>query len=285
MTGIRHAFTSLKDDGADAALVRPSDWNDAHDLSGVDLTDFPTVETDTEMRLAPDGAGGVTWVTGGGVDLSSVIGVGSGATVVGSGTATGASPLQISAPGGIASGDLILLAVTTTNATPNASGPTGTGWVELVRFDTSSAEWEAAYMKIATGGETTFELTSSASTNAMAAVVFRGVNAVHSFAFAADSLTSPWLIGHREGLQVIVYFQTAAGTIYVPKGDAFRTDAYANNGGTYSEQVLIMHRDTHASFDAPSFTAIGSSGTYSGALGIVFWNRILTITLDAVITT
>jgi len=43
-----------------------------------DITDLPTAETDTDLRLAPDGAGGVEWGTGGGAG-SDVVNVASGA--------------------------------------------------------------------------------------------------------------------------------------------------------------------------------------------------------------
>lgn len=35
--GITHAFTSAKSDGGDSSLVKPSDWNAAHVISGVGL--------------------------------------------------------------------------------------------------------------------------------------------------------------------------------------------------------------------------------------------------------
>jgi hypothetical protein len=46
--------------------------HDTHDHTGVpgvgtdvtDIVDIPTLETDTDLRLAPDGAGGVEWATG-----------------------------------------------------------------------------------------------------------------------------------------------------------------------------------------------------------------------------
>lgn len=34
---IRHKFVSPKADGADATLVRPSDWNDDHEIDGLPL--------------------------------------------------------------------------------------------------------------------------------------------------------------------------------------------------------------------------------------------------------
>lgn len=36
------------------------------DVGPADIVDIPTAETDTDLRLAPDGAGGVEWASGGG---------------------------------------------------------------------------------------------------------------------------------------------------------------------------------------------------------------------------
>ena len=52
MSVVVHDKVSGISDGADSDQVQPSDWNAEHS----------TTETDTTKRLAPDGAGGFTWV-------------------------------------------------------------------------------------------------------------------------------------------------------------------------------------------------------------------------------
>jgi len=65
--GIKHTFVSTKDQGTDNTLVSKNEWNDDHDLSGVDILDIPTTESGTGLVLAPDGSGGVEFRTEGGV--------------------------------------------------------------------------------------------------------------------------------------------------------------------------------------------------------------------------
>ena len=52
--GIKHAKQDgLPADDGSSSHIRPSDWYAEH----------ATTETDTTKRLAPDGAGGMTWST------------------------------------------------------------------------------------------------------------------------------------------------------------------------------------------------------------------------------
>lgn len=46
---IKHAYTSAKSDGADATLVRPSDWNADHTGSGLDLLETHTASNSTSL--------------------------------------------------------------------------------------------------------------------------------------------------------------------------------------------------------------------------------------------
>lgn len=207
-----------------------------------------------------------------GVDLNLVVGAGSGATVVGSVTTHGASPLSVSAPGGLAAGDLIILAVCTVNSVLDASGPTGATFTELLRIDASSNEWQGVYYAFATGSETTLEVThSSGSEAALAVVVYRGVDTLHSFAYASDSLEAPAAIGHPQGLDIRVWTQVNAGIIGAPLGDAWTLDAYVNHGAVYNDQVVIVHRDCRSSFDVPAVGAPGLPSTYSLGATMVWY--------------
>ena len=60
-------------------------WLGYFDQTGssiADILDIPTVETDTDLRLAPDGAGGVEWVAGGSVTAAAIAAVGYWAPLV-----------------------------------------------------------------------------------------------------------------------------------------------------------------------------------------------------------
>jgi hypothetical protein len=227
-------------------------------------------EFDT-LTISSLGGGG-----GGGTDLSSVIGTGSGATVVGTVTDTGASPLSLTAPGSIASGDLVVLAGQFVNSVPNASGPSGgAAWNEALRYDTSSNEYQVVYWKVAGASETTWTLTHSVGTDcAVAAVVYRGVDDLWSKGFEIDSLTAPWVIGHPEGLRVLIWFTLTAGEpVLTIDGDALTSDVHIEAAGGNEPQVLIAHRDTVASFDAGPVRCIGDDiALYPGAFSAVFYN-------------
>jgi hypothetical protein len=216
-------------------------------------------------------------ITAGGSDLSSVIGTGSGATAVGTAFDTGASPLSLTAPAGIAEGDLVVLAGQFVNSIPNAAGPSGgAAFTEALRYDTSSNEYQVVYWKVAGTAETTWGLTHSAGTDcAVAAAVYRGstaVAALWSKAFAEDSLTAPWVIGHPYGLRVFVWFTLTAGEpVLAVDGDSLTSDIRVEAVSANEPQVLIAHRDTVASFDAGPVRCIGNEiVTYPGAFTAVF---------------
>lgn len=200
--------------------------------------------------------------------------VGSGATVVGVGEDFGASPLQVPVPGGIANGDLIVFSVATVNSVPNAAGPSGS-WNELVRFDTSSSEWQAVYWKIASGESGTWDITHSAGVVAVAgAAVYRGVDTLWEDEFNSASLSSPSTFGHPAGLLVIVWFAADSGTAaaLVNQSSHVTEDVNVNTTSTQSVMLMIGHRDTYYEAAAGSFLATTNADpTYYGVLAAVFY--------------
>lgn len=59
MAGVKHSFTSAKSDGADATLVRPSDWNAAHTIDA-----DTTIDINTGALRLPVGTGNLTTTEG-----------------------------------------------------------------------------------------------------------------------------------------------------------------------------------------------------------------------------
>ena len=207
--------------------------------------------------------------------LMSHFGTGSGATVIGTATASSTSPLSISVPGGTASGDLVLLAVQTTNSIPNASGPSGGAtWTELWRADTSSNEFQAIYWKVAGGSEgSSWSLTHSAGSDVFAAaIVFRGVNDLWHWGANMDSLTAPAIAGHVSGLLVHIFMKTTVTTFSFPEGDAY-TKSVDGSGGATTNSIIIAHRDTTWVGDAPSIRATGVDSQYTFAFSAVFYDN------------
>lgn len=63
---IKHNFVSPKADSGDATLVQPSNWNDAHDLSGLvaaDVTDFNTAAASAAPVQSVNGQTGIVVLT------------------------------------------------------------------------------------------------------------------------------------------------------------------------------------------------------------------------------
>ena len=51
MGSVKHKFVSLKSDGADTSLVRPSDWNDVHEVLKQTEIDFTVASTQGEFTI------------------------------------------------------------------------------------------------------------------------------------------------------------------------------------------------------------------------------------------
>lgn len=56
--GITHATAAPGSDSGDGKISHNA-WDEAHDISTLEITDIPTAEDDTALVLAPDGTGGV----------------------------------------------------------------------------------------------------------------------------------------------------------------------------------------------------------------------------------
>jgi len=187
-------------------------------------------------------------------------------TVVGTATATGASPLTFTKPAGVQSGDLLVIAGMFTNSIPNALGPDSGGWTERLRFDTSSNEWQVIYTKVAGGSEpASYTLTHSAGTDVAAAlVVYRGIDTLFSSAPNIDRLDTLPIIGTFEAWQVCIWMDTTTGSALTAPSP-LTTDVFVQAVGGNVPQVLIASVGSAAPYAAvPAFLATGgpTASTY-----------------------
>ena len=187
-------------------------------------------------------------------------------SVVGTSSATGASPLALTKPGGVVAGDLLIIAGMFTNSVPNAAGPDGGGWTELLRFDTSSNEWQTIYMKVAGGSEpASYAFTHSAGTDVAAVLVaYRGIDTLFSSAASVDRLDTIPVAGTSEAWQICIWLDTTAGADLTAPSPLVQ-DGFVRAGGGNTPQVLIASVGSAAPYAAvPAFIAGGgaTSTTY-----------------------
>lgn len=244
------------------AAGTPGAHASSHEDGGADeieIANLPTSETDTALVLHPDGAGGVVW----GTDATGAGGGGSGATFVASSTATGASPVTINKPTGTAEGDLMIIAGMFTNSIPNVNGPNNdSSWTEMMRFDTSSNEFQVVWYKVAGASEpASWTLTHSAGTDiAIVAATYRGVDTRYNEGYVPDSLVTPAIASRPQGdaLQVCIYMSTTGTGDLVAPASPFTQDAYYKAGSNFGK-VLIGHAESTLGV-VPQWTA-STSGT------------------------
>jgi hypothetical protein len=211
---------------------------------------------------------GVKWAA------ASTLFAGAGATLVGTASTTGASPLTIAKPAGTTDGDLLLWAAQTTNSVPQAAGPDGAGWTNIVSFDTSSNEYAVVWYKFASSEGTAYTMTHGSGDDTVAAlVVFRGVSSLYNSAYSVDTVAAPSLLGDPEGFHVCVWLSTTGAT---PATDfalpalGLTSAIFARNVASSNKpQVLIGYRNS-GSEAAPGFNATGGVTGYNTALSIIF---------------
>jgi hypothetical protein len=106
-----------------------------------EITDLPTAETDTSLRLAPDGVGGVEWSAGGGASMPEVV------QVKYAGTAISTLTLD-SAPG---DGHTLLMYIDAFNtADPTALSSTNTTWTKILNV--SAGAFYSLWVGVVSGG-------------------------------------------------------------------------------------------------------------------------------------
>jgi hypothetical protein len=134
--------------------------------------------------------------------------------VIGTATDTGTSPLSLTNPGA-ADGDLIVIGMATVNSIPNAAGPDGAGFTQIMNFDTASNEWETLWYKIASSEAGAWSYTHSAgAVAAAAAVVYRGAGTLVNAATRTshvDALAAWGATATPYGLHVVAFWSMDAG--------------------------------------------------------------------------
>lgn len=208
----------------------------------------------------------------------AVAGTGAGATKVGSKAITSAAPHTITLATdlpSLATGDLVIWMAATLNTVPNVSGPSGSGWSELWRYDTSSNEFVVAYWKIVEASPpTSWSFTTTTGTSMSSGVVaLRGsMSALVHRGLSPGQYVTPSVIGSATGVQVC-FWQTGtsgSGVAEIPAGDA----SYLSLGvATTSGQTQILaFRDITSNAAVPQFTNTGitSSTVYLASGAAVF---------------
>ena len=206
--------------------------------------------------------------------MMGYFGTGSGATLVGTDSTSGASPLTLNVPAGIQAGDFCLFVVKTTNSVPNINGPDNTGWTTLYRFDTSTSEFTAVYYKIAGTEGSTWTLTHSAGSETAAGVaVFRGVNALWHSAYSRSTTTAPSAIGHPYGLQVNIWTRTTGSNYsWWLDGAAVSEDVNVAYGSGNTPQVMISHKEVTSEIGVIQLSVSGTATSYSTAYTIILYD-------------
>lgn len=231
----------------------------------VDVPALGTGTPDGSRFLRDDGA----WATPPGASVPASV------TVVGANTASGASPLTLTKPTGVQLGDLLMIAAQFTNSVPNAAGPDGGGWTELLRFDTSSNEWQTIYVKVAGASEpASYSFTHSVGTDVAAAIVaYRGIDTLFSSAPNVDRLDTLPIAGTADAWQVCVWMDTTSGSD-LTKPAAMTQDVFIRAAGGNTPQVLIASVGSAAPYAAVP-AQIATGGATSGAYHLA-WVGIFT---------
>lgn len=201
----------------------------------------------------------------------------SGATIVGTSSDTGATPLNLAKPAGLQAGDLLLIAANTVNSTA-ATAPTGGGggWSTEFRFDTSSNEWQALWYKVADASDVAaseFTVTHSAGTDSCAALVaIRGVDTRFGAGLVTDSaLLAPAILGKSDGLEVVVFMALQGGGL-LTLPDHLTEAIQVMASSTNNPRILIAHRDCEIGAAMPQWASgNGGAAAYNLAWAGVFY--------------
>jgi hypothetical protein len=164
------------------------------------------------------------------------------ATLIGADTAVGASPFTFDKPLGTQDGDLLIIAAMCTNSIVNVNGPNNdNSWTQLVRYDTSSNEWQGIWYKIASSEASTWTLTHSAGTDSCGALaVFRGASTLVSFDWTDAVKLTPVVMGSPGGLLIALWLDTTSSGQFTNPG--YLTQAtYVQQAGGNTPQILISY--------------------------------------------
>jgi len=195
------------------------------------------------------------------------------ATLVGSVTAVGASPFSFTKPGSVVDGDLLIMAAMCTNSVVNINGPMNdNSWTQLVRYDTSSNEWQGIWYKIASTEPGTWTLTHSSGSDSCAAVaVFRGVGTLVDFNWLDATKTTPVIMGSPGGLLITIWIDTTSGGQFTNPGYVTQAAYVQHTGGNNTPQILISYGSSPWAGPIFPIAAGGIAATgYTMAAAVVF---------------
>jgi len=193
----------------------------------------------------------------------------SGASVVQTSTASGASPLSLTTTG-IQEGDVVIAAITTRNSVAG-SITGGATWKELWYVDVGSDEETRVFWKVAGASEpASYSWTHSAGSTTIAAlVIYRGLNGTLIHYGRASSRTSPVVLGSSNGLHILIMqccYLVSSLTLDDPTSLLTVDLNYDNN----DQGIIIASRDTKFPAAQPGFYFSGGDNGYvsSGAIVI-----------------
>jgi hypothetical protein len=246
---LKHKFTSAIPDGADATIVRPSNWNDEHALIGTanKILGFDNTGAGSEITVGSGlllSAGTLT-ATGGGTGTVTSVDVSGGSTgltfsggpVTTSGTITAAGTLAIGSGG---------TGQATASAAFNALSPITTAGDLILGNGANSATRLGI-------GANTYVLTSNGTTAAWAAIPASGVT---SFSAGTTGFTP------STGTTGAV---TLAGTLVVSNGG---TGAATLTGYVYGNGTSAMTASTTIPGSAITGNISGNAANVTGTVAI-----------------
>jgi hypothetical protein len=214
-----YRFLFLGEDGQLHVKDAADAVTDIGSAAPADIVDIPAAETDTTKRLAPDGAGGVAWATGGGgADAAgSFVNARNAATFTsGAATALGFTPTA---------GNILIAVVTTDNWNVRISTITQTNvtWSRVVQCGYSGGAESLVDVWIGVvaaspGTSVTVTMTGGA-TIYLAVLEYSGLSACdvwRRYSGGSQTTDDPLLVWPTPGGRVLMAYRSRAGISYTP---------------------------------------------------------------------
>lgn len=194
-------------------------------------------------------------------------------------SATGTSGLTVNKPTGTTTGDLIVMAACTRNATlaaPGAGG--GAAWTEVRLFDQDTSEMCGLWYKVADGSEpSTYTATMGAGTSGAAAICtfrFPWTTPVVALSWLYDTAVEDDAIigtpaGYRGGLFIYVGLGNFAGTAMTIPSDFTYVTSHINIQHSTDAQVLIASMPTGGDYPIRRYGYQGGGSAGYRTLGAI----------------
>lgn len=192
----------------------------------------------------------------------------SGATLIHTATAVGASPLSLSTTG-IQEGDVVVAAITTRNSVAG-SITGGAAWNEVWYEDIGSDEEVRVFWKVAGASEpASYSWTHSSGSTVIAALaIYRGLDGTLISVGRLTSRAAPAVLGSANGLQILISqccYEVSSLALNDPTS-IFDIDVnYDNN----DQGVIIATRDALFPAAQPACAFTGGNDSYVSAGAIV----------------